>query len=48
MMRLLTKTQRTGIKIDKIVKPTEEGIKAEKDELLEEAIKIINSKTAGK
>jgi C-terminal processing protease CtpA/Prc len=39
-----TKTQRTGIKIDKIVKPTVEGIKAGKDELLEEAVKIIDAK----
>jgi Peptidase family S41 len=38
-----TKTQRTGIKIDKIVKPTVEGIRAGKDELMEEAINIINS-----
>ena len=43
-----TKTQRTGIKIDKIVRPTVEGIKTGKDELLEEAVYIINSKTAGK
>ena len=43
-----TKTQRTGIRIDKIVKPTVEGIKAGKDELLEEAIHIINAKTAAK
>jgi hypothetical protein len=43
-----TKTQRTGIKIDKIVKPTMEGIKAGKDELLGEAVHIINSKTVSK
>jgi hypothetical protein len=38
-----TKTQRTGIKIDRIVKPTVEGIRAGKNELLEEAINNINS-----
>ena len=43
-----TKTQRTGVKIDKTVKPTVEGIRAGKDELLEEAMQIINAKTAGK
>jgi hypothetical protein len=41
-------TQRKGIKIDMIVKPTIEGIKKGKDELLEKAIEIINSKTSGK
>ncbi len=41
-------TQRRGIRINKIVRPTVEGIRAGKDELLEEAIKIINSKTQGK
>jgi hypothetical protein len=30
------------------VRPTIEGIKKGKDELLEKAIEIINSKTAGK
>jgi C-terminal processing protease CtpA/Prc len=36
------KTQRVGIRIDEIVKPTIAGIKAGRDELLERAIKIIN------
>jgi Peptidase family S41 len=40
-----TETQRKGIKIDLIVKPTIEGIKNGKDELLEKAIELINSKT---
>jgi C-terminal processing protease CtpA/Prc len=39
-------TQRKGIKIDITVRPTIEGIKNGKDELLEKAIEIINSKTA--
>ena len=37
-------TQRQGIRIDLTVKPTIEGIKIGKDELLEKAIEIINSK----
>jgi C-terminal processing protease CtpA/Prc len=41
-------TQRKGIKIDITVRPTIDGIKKGKDELLEKAIEIINSKTAGK
>ncbi|MBS1599369.1 MAG: peptidase S41 [Bacteroidetes bacterium] len=39
-----TQTQRKGIKIDMIVKPTIEGIRNGKDELLEKAIEIINVK----
>ena len=34
--------QRVGVRIDEIVKPTIEGIKAGRDELLERAIEIIN------
>lgn len=34
-------TQRVGVKIDKVVRPTIEGIRAGKDEQLEAAIKII-------
>ena len=37
-----TETQRVGVKIDKIVKPTQKGIKEGRDELMEEALKIIN------
>jgi hypothetical protein len=37
-------TQRVGIIPDKIVKPTIKGIKEGRDELLEEAIKMINQK----
>lgn len=37
-------TQRVGIIPDKIVKPTIKGIKEGRDELLEEAIKLINQK----
>lgn len=36
-----TESQRVGVKIDKVVKPTIAGIKAGKDELLEEAIRVI-------
>ncbi|GAB3929579.1 S41 family peptidase [Mucilaginibacter myungsuensis] len=36
-----TPTQRVGIKIDEVVKPTIEGIRAGKDELLERAKEII-------
>jgi hypothetical protein len=43
-----TETQRKGIKIDIVVRPSIEGIKKGKDELLERAIEIINSKTSGK
>jgi len=35
-------TQRVGIRIDEIVKPTIAGIKSGRDELLERAIEIIN------
>lgn len=41
-------TQRKGIKIDISVRPTIEGIIQGKDELLEKAVEIINSKTAVK
>ena len=37
-----TITQRVGVKIGKIVKPTISAVKEGRDELLEEAIKIIN------
>jgi C-terminal processing protease CtpA/Prc len=36
-----TESQRKGVKIDKVVKPTIKGIQEGRDELLEEAIKII-------
>ena len=39
-----TETQRKGVKIDEVVKPTIQGIKAGKDELLERAEAIINGK----
>ena len=39
-------TQRKGIKIDISVRPTIEGIMKGKDELLEKAVEIINSKTS--
>ena len=39
-----TETQRTGVKIDKVVKPTIKGIKERRDEPLEYAIKLINGK----
>ena len=42
-----TKTQRAGIKINKVVKPSLKGIKEGKDELLEQAILIIESKSTG-
>jgi len=38
-----TATQRVGVKIDYIVKPTVEGVKTGRDELLDAAIKIINN-----
>ena len=38
-----TETERRGIKIDKYVRPTIEGIKNRRDELLDYAISIINS-----
>jgi C-terminal processing protease CtpA/Prc len=41
-------TQRKGIKIDVSVRPTIEGILNGKDELLEKAVEIINTKTAAK
>ena len=34
-------TQRVGVRIDEIVEPTIEGIKAGRDEVLERAIEII-------
>lgn len=37
-----TESQRLGVKIDKVVKPTIKGIKEGRDEVLEEAIRIIN------
>ncbi len=37
-----TETQRKGVKVDIVVKPTIKGIKAGKDELLDKAIDIIN------
>jgi hypothetical protein len=37
-----TETQREGVKIDKVVKPTIEGITAGRDELIEAAIKMLN------
>jgi C-terminal processing protease CtpA/Prc len=40
-----TGMQRTGIKIDKIMKPTVAGIKAGRDELLERALEIIREKS---
>ncbi|HEX8462214.1 MAG TPA: S41 family peptidase, partial [Segetibacter sp.] len=36
-----TKTQRTGVKIDYVIKPTIQGIKAGRDELLEKAQELI-------
>ena len=38
-----TITQRVGIKIDIVVKPTIKGIKNGKDEVLEAAIQLANS-----
>ncbi|MFD0751598.1 S41 family peptidase [Mucilaginibacter calamicampi] len=38
-----TESQRVGVKIDKPLKPTIAGVKAGKDELLEEAVKIIEA-----
>ena len=37
-------TQRIGVRIDEIVEPTVEGIKAGRDEVLERAIEILNEK----
>ncbi|WP_289118564.1 MULTISPECIES: S41 family peptidase [Bacteroidales] len=37
-----TPTQRVGVRIDEIVEPTIEGVKAGRDEVLERAIEIIN------
>ena len=37
-------TQRIGVRIDEIVEPTIEGIKAGRDEVLERAVEIINGK----
>lgn len=34
-------TQRVGVRIDEIVEPTIEGVKAGRDEVLERAIEII-------
>lgn len=38
-----TETQRKGLKINKVVRPTIKGVKAGKDELLDQAIKIIST-----
>ena len=38
-----TETQRNGIKINKVVRPTIKSIREGRDELLEEAIRIINN-----
>ena len=38
-----TETQRIGIIPDVVVKPTIEGIKANRDEVLEKAIELINN-----
>jgi len=37
-----TESQRVGVKIDKVVKPTIAGVKAGRDELLEEAVRVIS------
>lgn len=37
-----SETQRSGVKIDEVIKPTIKGIKEAKDELLDRAIEIIN------
>lgn len=37
-------TQRVGVRIDEIVKPTIKGIREGRDEILERAVEIINSK----
>jgi len=39
-----TETQRKGVKIDRVIKPTIKGIRDGKDELLEAAIRIIQGK----
>jgi len=36
-----SESQRVGVKIDKVVKPTIAGVKAGKDELLEEAVRMV-------
>ena len=41
-------TQRVGVRIDEAVRPTIEGIRAGRDELLERAIAILREKTKGK
>lgn len=38
-----TETQRAGVKINKVVKPTIAGIRAGKDEVLEEALRMANN-----
>lgn len=38
-----TESQRKGVKIDKVVQPSIKGVKAGKDEVLDEALKMINS-----
>ncbi|WP_300596547.1 S41 family peptidase [Niabella sp.] len=38
-----TGTQRVGVKIDQVVKPTVEGVRQGRDELLEKAISILNA-----
>ena len=37
-------TQRVGVRINEIVEPTIEGVKAGRDEVLERAIEILNEK----
>ena len=37
-----TETQRTGVKIDQVIKPTIKGFQKGKDELLDKAIEVIN------
>ncbi|MDD3108775.1 MAG: S41 family peptidase [Alistipes sp.] len=39
-----TPTQRVGVRIDEVVNPTLEGVKAGRDEVLERAIEILNEK----
>lgn len=41
-----TPTQRIGVKIDRIVKPTPQGLRESRDEVLEEAIKIIQQENS--
>ena len=39
-----TETQRKGVKIDRVIKPTIKGVRVGRDELLEEAVRIIQGK----